>query len=227
MKSSITLSAEVRWFFDGEIPLTIENWFNASKLRAEPEERADTYLIYPNAESCGVKFRDNKFEVKSLVKDLGRQEFAGRAHGVVGLWEKWSTKGGPITQFRRGVTEDATIWIDVKKERVVRKYSADGRSIKEVDASGRDGFPDNGCNAELTRIEIRQKPYWSLAFDSFGEKDSLVDSLVQTARILLSESECPFTRSGERLGGSLSDQTSHSYPSFLALHKIGRKVQNK
>jgi hypothetical protein len=219
MKSPITMSAEVRWFFSGEIPKIVEKWFKSSKLRTKPERRTDTYLIYPNAKSCGVKFRKSKFEIKSLAKDIGNHDFGANARGAIRIWEKWSTKGESISQFKQEVTEDETIWIKVKKKRITRKYSADSNQIREVDASGKKGFPDNGCNTELTRVEIHQKPYWSLAFGSFGKEDTLIDNLLETGRILLSEGECPFASLSESLEVSLSEENCHSYPSFLALHK--------
>jgi hypothetical protein len=223
MRPPISTSAEVRWFFEGDIPQAVGKWFKASKLRAAAEKRTDTYLIYPNATSCGVKFRENKFEIKVLAEDLGVKKLAANVVGAVEIWEKWSTKGKSIDQFRQEVTGDAAIWLAVKKKRITRKYSADGASIKEVDASGRDGFADDGCNVELTRVKIHQNTYWSIAFDSFGEGeiDSLVDNLVRTVGIVLSESECPLSNPSESLGIWLSDEKSHSYPSFLAAATTG------
>lgn len=223
MSASISLSAEVRWFFNGEIPQKIEKWFKSSKLRSKSKKRTDTYLTYPNSKSCGVKFRKSKFEIKSLVKDIGNQNFVAKARGAVRIWEKWSTKGESISPFKQEVTEDETIWVDVKKKRIIRKFSADSGQIREIDASGKDGFPDNGCNVELTRVEIHQRPYWSLAFGSFGEEDTLIDNLKETVRILLSERDCPFTSLSESLEVSLSEEECHSYPSFLALHRNDHK----
>lgn len=223
MKSPISMSAEVRWFFGGEIPENVEKWFKSSKLRTKSKKRTDTYLVYPNAKSCGVKFRKSKFEIKSLVKDIGNRDFGAKARGAIRIWEKWSTKVESIGQFKQEVTEDESIWIKVKKKRITRKFSADNGRIREIDALGKDGFPDNGCNAELTRVEIHQRPYWTLALGSFGEKDSLVNNLIETVKILLSESECPFTSSSESLEVSLSEEECHSYPSFLALHKNNDK----
>ena len=225
MRSLISTSAEVRWFFDGDIPQTVGEWFKASKLRAAAEKRTDTYLIYPIATSCGVKFRENKFEIKVLAQDIGVKKLAPNVVGVVEIWEKWSTKGKAIGQFRQEVTGDAAIWLDVKKKRVTRKYSVDGASIKEVDASSRDGVGDNGCNVELTTVKIDKDTYWSLAFDSFGEGevDNLVDNLVRTVGIVLSESECPLANPSESLEISLCDEKSHSYPSFLAAGRTGHK----
>jgi len=223
MNSPFSLSAEVRWFFDGEIPKNVQKWFKSSKLRTKPERRTDTYLVYPNAKSCGVKFRKSKFEIKSLVKDIGNRDFEAKACGAIRIWEKWSTKGESIGQFKQEVTVDEVIWVDVKKKRIIRKFSADGGQIREIDASGKEGFPDNGCNVELTRVEIHQRPYWSLAFGSFGEEDTLVDNLTETVRILLSEKDCPFRNLSESLEFSPSEDKCHSYPSFLALHRNDHK----
>jgi hypothetical protein len=225
MRPPISTSAEVRWFSDGDIPQAVGKWFKASKLRAAAEKRTDTYLIYPNATSCGVKFRENKFEIKVLAQDLGIKKLAANVVGAVEIWEKWSTKGKSIDQFRQEVTGYAAIWVDVKKKRITRKYLADGTSIREVDASDKDASANNGCNVELTRVKIHQNTYWSVAFDSFGEGgiDSLVDNLVRTVGIVLSESECPLANPNKSLGISLSDDKSHSYPSFLAADRTGHK----
>jgi len=223
MKNSNSLSAEVRWFFDGEIPNNVKSWFNASQLKNESKERLDTYLIYPNAKSCGVKFRGKKFEIKSLAKELGGRDFEGKAEGVIEVWEKWSTKGGSISAFKKEVTKGKAIWLDVKKQRIIRKFSADTGSIEEVDASKKENYPNNGCNVELTRIEIHKKSCWSLAFSAFGEQERLIDYLLETLRKLLSEEECPFTSSDESLEVSLSESRSQSYPGFLAKYQAKRK----
>jgi hypothetical protein len=223
MKSPISLSAEVRWFFNGAIPTIVKKWFKSSPLRSNPEKRTDTYLIFPKAKSCGVKFRNSKFEIKSLVEDRGNRNFAAKARGAIRIWEKWSTKGESIVQLKQEATLNKAIWVDVKKKRIIRKFSADSSQIREVDASDKKGFPDNGCNVELTRVKIHQNPYWSLAFGAFGKEDTLIDNLSKTVRILLSEKECPFTSLCESSEISLSEEKCHSYPSFLMLHRNANK----
>jgi len=220
MKSSFSLSAELRWFINEDIPVEVKKWFNASKLKKESKERTDTYLIYPKVKTCGVKFRNNKFEIKTLVEDLGLQEYSPNVKGHAGIWEKWSTKDELIKTFKQKVAEGEADWIAVKKKRVTRKFSVDKTSIKEVDDPQRN--LDNGCNVELTKIEIDKKKYWSLAFDSFSEKDDLSevkDNLKRTVDKLLSESDCPFTSKDASLLKLLSKEKSYSYPGFLAQFK--------
>jgi hypothetical protein len=216
MKSSTSLSAEIRWFIEGKIPEDVKKWFYASRLKEkEEEERTDTYLIYLRAKSCGVKFRNSKFEIKTLVEDLGFRKYGSNVEGKAGIWEKLSIKGELVKTFKQKVTEGEVKWVEVKKQRVIRKYSIDKAKVEEVNAILK--HPPNGCNVELTKIEINEVPHWTFAFDSFSEEYALLkDNLTRTINKLLTETDCPFIDKGPDSNNILSGEKSQSYPDFLS-----------
>jgi len=62
------LSAELRWFISGKLPAQIVDRFGESEFADQQLPRTDTYLVFPNAQTVGVKVREGNFEVKTLVK---------------------------------------------------------------------------------------------------------------------------------------------------------------
>ncbi len=200
------LTAEIRWFMRGEVPPEFQDWFNRSKYKQGFGTRTDTYLVYPNAETVGVKFREHRFEIKSFVKTIDQLCIRDHIIGNIEIWEKWSMAGNAVAQLLKGVDQDRSVWIEVKKTRTIRKYSTDGEEVVEIDSSGKQGFPDDGCFVELTEIIINNNRYWSVGFEAFSEKKTLVDNLLQTVAFFFESAEVEIT---------LSEEDSYSYPTLL------------
>ena len=65
-------SAELRWFFEGDVPMAMDAWFREG-ASVEAEVRRDRYLVFPGCDSVGVKIRDvserkgGRFEVKASI----------------------------------------------------------------------------------------------------------------------------------------------------------------
>jgi hypothetical protein len=160
----IPTSAEVRWFFEGSLLPGVNEWFSVGHLLSKSESRDDQYLVFPASTSVGVKFRDGNLEIKPLVKTLGVREFPASVAGHVQVWEKWSygdKESKPLLlQLQQMLTKDTKVWITVKKERRLRKYSMDTDKVLEVNPELR---PRNGCNVELTKINLNGLSYWSVS----------------------------------------------------------------
>jgi hypothetical protein len=205
-ESPFCLSSEIRWFMGGDVPIEILDWYRRSHHKHRYPTRTDMYLLYPHAKTIGVKFREDKFEIKSFVRALDTLSIGDHIKGDIELWEKWSLAGYSVSQLFSEIRGDKTSWIDVTKTRTIRKYSTDGEVIHEMDALGRQGFPDDGCNVELTEITIKNKSYWSIGFEAFATRKDLKDNLLQTFVLLFESYDIDF---------KLAEDDSFSYPTFL------------
>ena len=111
------------------------------------------YLLFPGCDTVGVKFREDRFEIKAKLGvslPLGLGDVQGRKE----QWIKWSlpTKGLPML----GETlHQSGPWLKVRKERNQRTFSAEAGHLQEVSAGS---FPAVGCNIELTRVEVEANP---------------------------------------------------------------------
>ncbi len=81
-------TAEVRWFFEGPVPDEIEQWFCRSNLALKAAPREDHYLLFPAVLGLGLKLREGRLEVKTLIKTLGVRSFTADVAGTVQVWKK-------------------------------------------------------------------------------------------------------------------------------------------
>ena len=82
-------SLEVRWILPGQLEASVAGWF--ARFPAGLESREDTYLIDPQLGGLSVKLRQGRaLEVKVYQGSPGALEVAGRAHGRLESWDKWS-----------------------------------------------------------------------------------------------------------------------------------------
>src|SRR2546422_3121611 len=77
----MSTTAEVRWFFEGQVPDEIEQWFCRSNLALKAAPREDHYLLFPAVLGLGLKMREGRLEVKSLIKTLGVRSFTADVAG--------------------------------------------------------------------------------------------------------------------------------------------------
>ena len=219
MKNNMVFSAEVRWFFEGDWPNTIKNWFGNTQGEVKFEEvRVDKYLIFPACDSVGVKLRDGKkFEVKSLI--AAPRPFVGEGfNGRTDCWVKWSfeeSEKDPAKQHLPKVAEAMLAgdqWISVEKTRMLRKFSATNGDQQPVDPNS---HSDCGCNIELTRLQVEAtKTIWfTLGFEAFGP-------LARVAQVLDEATPLFFQQRGALPCRELSGLASCSYPAWLATLEV-------
>lgn len=196
-------NAEVRWFFEGPVPDELEDWFCRTSAALTASAREDHYLRFPASLGLNVKLREGRLEIKSLVKTLGARTFTPDVAGTVQLWKKWSGAGAAVGEFERLRSGAPDLWIAVRKERTLRKFSGDGAAIVEGDA-GRFS-PSEGCNVELTRITVEGTDHWSLALEAYGDPARVEESLTRVAGHVLAAPPA----------AAFSAGNSRSYPEWL------------
>ena len=208
-------TAEVRWFFEGSIPDAVAGWFFQSDLLAEEPQREDVYLSFRSVTSTGVKFRSGRLEIKPMVTDLGVHQWSADVDGRMQTWVKWSCALPPIALLQQALAQREP-FVPVGKSRVLRKYSFD-RGFEEVDAAT--ARPEDGCNLELTRLEVNDARWWTIGFEAFGFRhpERVIEILEQTVQVFAADPSRPSTFANEKSPRAhLGSDDSFSYPGWLA-----------
>ena len=157
--TTIKYSAELRWFFTGNMPGTVTDWIGMSLARGG-EHREDRYLLIPGCESSGVKARQGKFEIKSKVGDDRDLEPGPGLAGVSDCWAKWSQKTAWVKDCARD-------WLPVRKNRIQKKVDL---GPDETAPAKPDGKEPVGL-LEIVEIEVEGNPWWSLCCEAHGSLD--------------------------------------------------------
>ncbi|MCP4334160.1 MAG: hypothetical protein GY785_16000 [Gammaproteobacteria bacterium] len=176
-------SAEVRWFSRGQLPGDMRLWFEAAGLATTEPRRTDDYLLLPGCVTTSVKLRDGRFEVKALTQSPCSVTYR---HGITGLkdsWVKWSSARIDIDTSSQLVGRAKDPWISVSKIRRLRLVSLEGERPAEVSPDHR--YLSGGCQVELTAIDAWSRtqnrseaaPWWTLAFEAFGDEKAMQDGL--------------------------------------------------
>jgi hypothetical protein len=207
-EETMLFSAEIRWFYFGELPQATIDWFCYDELVSEPEERTDRYLIFPCCESVGMKVRMYKDKYNIEIKALrGGSETLQLPNGVAGrtdCWVKWSYGEAPADPLVQALLVQSSGCIDVQKKRWLRKFSLDHGQLEPVDTEAR---PDDGCNVELTQLRVQERLYWSLAFEAFGPEVQVRQHLWKVGTHFLTQ---------HSPANQCSTANSCSYPVWLA-----------
>ena len=153
----------------------------------------------------GIKLRQGRLEVKWRKSELGIVRFFDSVEGKAEKWGKWLCEDSTKESFQKTMVVNTPSWVNVQKVRYSQLYQI----VPE--------FPpqpvwanepiDNCCSVELTRLSIRENPWWSLAFEASGEEACLMDNLQKTASWVFKT-----YRKSKLLAAD-----SFSYPSWLEL----------
>jgi len=183
-------TAEIRWFFQGPIPLEVEAWFQqgAGSVEREPP-RTDRYLRLPGSDDLNVKLREGHLEIKLRVGQVNTLRLHEHVSGVVERWHKWSFELAEPAGARTETMSAAGSWIAVRKERRLRTYQVKrgGRVVALTSSEP----PAEGCELELSTIDAAGQTWWTLAFEAFGDESALPDNLVLVAKQVLSVRDEP------------------------------------
>jgi hypothetical protein len=211
-------SWELRWFFPGEIPQTVESWLeDLDEVRyiIHENSREDKHLLPINAcRSIGIKLREGRMQVKWLKQIEPFMLPAKKIQGSAENWLKW-------TWINEEGQKDADLSIiaehpegpgmKIEKNRKLRVYGASSSGLKGGSeytlrhlVTRQDGIL--GCLIELTSLRVRGEYCWSIAFETFGSDDSNLLKLMAT-RFL----------SGYA-GPQLTRDNSYGYPKWLTVH---------
>lgn len=164
--SLIHASAEVRWFFEGDVPANVARWFAAFEPVEEPA-RSDRYAVLKGALGLGVKLRSGRFEIKTRTGSERSTLLAPRAMGPVEEWLKWSLAGDWTVGLAATLGElDQPVAIDVAKERqLVRLSLIDGN----VQRSPAGEVPGTGCRVELATVDVQDERWWTLGAEAYAD----------------------------------------------------------
>jgi len=169
-------SLEVRWIFPGQMGSAVAGWFG--RFPAGTESREDIYLLDPQLRGLSVKIRGGgALEVKAYRGSPGVLEVAGRAHGRMESWQKWSF---PVEPLRPGHA-DPVSWRPVRKRRRVSQFSsASGPAGARVAGMGQ----RPRCGVELTDVHTNGQDWWTLGFEATGPAGLLRSELEATAALV-------------------------------------------
>ena len=150
-------SLEVRWILPGQLTAGAADWFG--RFPAETRVVEDTYLLDPHLPGLSVKVRGGRaLEVKMYCGSPGLLKLAGRAHGRLESWHKWSFPHEPAGPG----SSDPAGWRPVSKRRRISWFSqATGVGVLGPGEEAR-------CAVELTEFDVRGKAWWTLGFEATG-----------------------------------------------------------
>ena len=79
---------EPRWFFDGDVPEDVRQWFDGALPgpSVEPARRSDFYLIVPGRDDLGLKLREQKLELTWRNRSRPFVSDRVNARGTSELW---------------------------------------------------------------------------------------------------------------------------------------------
>lgn len=199
-------TSEIRWFIAGILSKEALSWFSAGHRLEQATVQVHEYLLFPGCDAVGVKFREDRFEIKANLGVSQPLSLPVSIQGRSERWIKWSlpTKGLPM--LGRTLHQSGP-WLKVHKERNQRTFSAETGHLQEV---SRDSLPVTGCNIELTSVEVEadSQSWFTLGFEAYGPPSV-------TPGILEEGVGSFFKAQGQAPGMNLTQTNSFSYPAWL------------
>jgi len=201
-------TTEARWFIPVILPDAVLDWFRAGQPLDSEGVQVHEYLLFPDCDSVGVKLRDGRLEIKAM---RGASQPLSANCGINGRkeqWVKWSFASEALQALNPALHQSGH-WLKVRKERFLRRFSAERGPLREVTVK-QEPFPLVGSTIEVTRIEVDANPrFWfSLGLEAFGPT-------TVAARILEDTLGLFFNEHGSIPGTTLSEYESASYPAWL------------
>lgn len=179
------LSTELRFFFKSVLNPSLEKMLVELQLE-EQEVRTDFYFPFHQSATCGVKWREGRLEVKSLVRDHHMDLATFQS------WEKLMLEEVEDLSKMQGVPVEKKRWLIFYNEK-----------MQPVDPSK----PPH-CQLEISKLKLAGKNYSSLCLEASGDKEDerivLVNKTLQNLRQQYPE-----------VSTLLDKQKPQSYPQFL------------
>jgi len=199
-------TSEIRWFIAGILSEETLRWFSGGHRPKTAAVQVHEYLLFPGCDTLGVKFREDRFEVKAKVGVSQPLSLTMGIRGQRQQWIKWTLPTKGLSMFAQALHQSGP-WVKVHKVRNRRVFSAETGNLREVFT---DSSPARGCNVELTSIEVEADPpsWFTLAFEAYGPPEV-------TAEILEEGVGFFFKAQGRTSGISLTKSNSLSYPTWL------------
>ena len=183
---------EIRWFFQTENQ-AMNTWFEDNGyVFEETNARTDYYLSVIEKEDVGIKLRESNIEVKHRTHRCEEQKLTKGVHGYYEYYTKWSfSSAGDDSLVQEITEEDKYDWLPVKKERLGFKLKENING--EIRRVRMDEYPEFGCQLEYSRLNIKDRIWFTFALEWFGEKEiqfdlSLLNKILGDHNLSASES---------------------------------------
>lgn len=200
----LIFTSEVRWFFAEPLPSFAVTWFCQGDRWIREQARTDRYLVLPGCEHVGVKARQGRLEVKARRGEARVVGYTDAVSGNGDEWVKWSSEHPAPPAWIAAVTSREDRWVDVRKERWMRRFGISSGTVMELERSQPLGA--DGCNVELTRLTALGEPWWSVSLEAFGHPTGTGSVLEAVAEHFFRTHEAP---------RPLAEATSLAYPGWL------------
>jgi hypothetical protein len=184
--SKNSMSLELRWFFQGEIPEEVKRWFNKGSFDNErsfvekEEAYQDIYLFNPEVIYSSVKFRNESFGIKWRKNTLPITIRINKTNisGIAEEWKSWELKDDKASEEIQLYMErnDKHPWMKINKnrQRYCFKISDTTKGLSEPETGGSNA----DFSVELTNVILEKNKdisWWTIGIDLF-EKNSDSDS---------------------------------------------------
>ena len=221
-------STEIRWFFKGQIPGPVKDWFcKKSRLgealtAKDKDEREDLYLLAEENINVSPKLREGKLEIKIRAETDMLTDPTVNSTGLIERWSKWEwryTKSDKekdrdeleindrvIAGFVKNSSKDKCV--NVGKVRWQRTFQFDNTGdIKPVS----EGRIDEGFKGEVTQLKVKSEDWWTMAFEILENPKKPMADRIQK----LKQSIAWFFKGKAYEGPPLESNRSYSYPQWI------------
>ncbi len=221
---SIERSTEIRWFFPGDAPSDVNDWFYQNTRfgdalsKKDGDERTDLYLPAVGNIDLSPKLREGKFEIKYRIKTSELKCKSSGASGTIENWLKWKWRYADVKAIGEKYGSDFNEHVissfmeknskefrcKVSKNRFQRKFRiADKNDPIPVPLKE---YIETGFKAELTELKINGTAWWTIAFEIVGEVPESISILTECVRWAITGYP----------DNNLQADVSYSYPEWIS-----------
>ncbi|ELR73664.1 hypothetical protein C900_02068 [Fulvivirga imtechensis AK7] len=177
-------TTEIRWFFEEALPEEMQEWFEHFSPEDLPP-RTDYYLNMEESAGVGIKLREGNIQIKPIKAERGARQFLENVEGNVSQYEKWSF---PVTSNEEWpeMIRKPDVWIPAIKIRKLLRFTLGGGYPNKI---GMEELVDEGCEVELSKVEVVDRTFWSLAFEAHGSTAQA--NLEKTVDEIFRNKACP------------------------------------
>ncbi len=207
---SVDLTTELRWFFNGPLPIDVLSWFTKAGTTGLSEDRWDAYRV-GDSHDTGVKRRfGSTLELKLRLEPAESFVVGHDLAGQLELWKRWSPADDRVE------LREPTDWINVDKTVRKRRFDAAGHEVPLSEETR--AMNGQGCDAEIVALSVNGRPAWGFAFAAFGPPEEHRPLLEAAWRTLLTGGPPPSLF-------VLDPAASYGYPEWLARFETSRVTE--
>jgi hypothetical protein len=202
---NVLLTREGRWFFPGDIPSHVLDWFTAGGRRGEHERRVDYYDLALARIGVGAKYRNvGSLETKLPLASCDDVDLGGGARGRI---EDWVKVSAPVAT---PATATGSHVVAVHKNIVTRRH--DLRTSSDVASAV-------GYDIELVSIRSGGLRAWSICVETFGGAEHRESAFRSGVAELLRDAPAPDDL-------ALNGGRSCGYPTWIARYAASEVPTN-